>query len=63
VGGQFDTEQAPVWSAPITYTVGTTRKADCFATGRFLSFRVTSSTANAWRIKSFDMDVIERGPY
>lgn len=63
VGGSMDAETPPTWSAPVTYTVGTTRKADCMATGRFLSLRISSDATEAWRLKSYDMEVEMRGMY
>ena len=63
VCGAMDTESAPIWSAPVTYTVGTTRKADCIAAGRFLGVRITSSSAQGWRIHSLDVDVAVAGAY
>jgi hypothetical protein len=63
VGGSMDAEVAPTWSTPITYTVGTTRKADAFAAGRFLAFRITGTTTNQWRLRSFDMDIRGSGAY
>ena len=63
VGASMDAEIAPTWSNPVTYTVGSSRKADSFATGRFLSVRVTGTTTNQWRLKSYDLDVIDHGAY
>ena len=63
VGATLDDEQGVTWSAPTTYTVGSTRKADTFATGRFLALRIKSTDSFAWRLKSLDLDVIERGEY
>jgi hypothetical protein len=63
VGGSMDAEIAPTYSPAFTYTVGTSRKADCFATGRFLAFRITSTSIQPWRLKSFDMEITEHGPY
>lgn len=63
VGGSMDAEVAPTWSTAAPYTVGTSRKADCFATGRFLSLRISSSGSPAWRLKSFDLDMDARGVY
>lgn len=63
VGATMDAEVTPSWSSPVTYTIGSTRKADAFATGRFLSLRITSSTSFPWRIKSLDLDVTKRGAY
>lgn len=63
VGATMDVEVAPTWSSPVTYTIGSTRKADAFATGRFLSLRIKSTSSFAWRLKSLDLDVIKRGAY
>lgn len=62
-GGSMDAEVAPVWSPAVSYTVGSTRKVDAFATGRFLSMRVTSSSVQPWRLKSYDADIISHGLY
>jgi hypothetical protein len=63
VGGSMDAETSPTWSAPFTYTIGSSLKADCYATGRFLSLRIKSTGSFAWRLKSIDMDIIKRGAY
>ena len=51
-GGSMDAEKGPTWSAPVTYTVGTSYRVDSFATGRFLAVRFTSLDDSAWRLKS-----------
>lgn len=61
VGGANDAERSPAWSSPVTYTVGTSYKADTFASGRYLSVRVYGT--GAWRIKSFDIDFVTKGRY
>ena len=63
VGATMDVEVAPTWSSPVTYTIGSTRKADAFATGRFLSLRIKSTAGFAWRLKGIDLDVVKRGAY
>lgn len=63
VGASMDAEQDPTWSAISNYTVGTTRKVDLFATGRFLAIRAFSSAPQPWRIKSYDMDLTMHGAY
>lgn len=63
VGASMDAEIAPTWSTPVSYTVGSTRKADTFATGRFLAFRVSANDTKQWRLRSFDMDINGRGNY
>lgn len=64
VGSSMDAEVAPTWSAPFTYTVGTSYKANVFSNaGRFLAIRVEGSGGQRWRIKSFDLDVVKLGSY
>ena len=62
VGGCQDAEQSPVWSTPVAYTVGASYRADTFATGRFLAYRVYSDSSS-WRVKSMDFDVVPLGRY
>lgn len=63
VGGSMDPEKAPTWSAPVTYTVGSTYKADAFANGRFLAVRFTSMDNQPWRIRSYDADIVMGGKF
>lgn len=63
VGGSMDAEQAPTIQGSTTYTVGTSRKADLFASGRFLYWKISSSSRQGWEIKSVDMDVSPLGAY
>jgi len=63
VGGSMNAEDSPIWSAPSVYTVGTTNKVDSFATGRFVSVRFTALDNQPWRLKSYDLDVIQQGLY
>lgn len=62
-GASNDAEQAPIYGAPISYTVGTTRKADGFISGRFLSYKIESTTNQPWRVKSIDFDIVMGGLY
>jgi len=61
VGSSMYADQAPVWSDPVTFTVGRDIKADTFAQGRFLSVRVSGNFP--WRMRSFDVDVVPTGAY
>ena len=63
VGAAMDVEGNYTWSAPVVYTIGTTYRADTFATGRFLAYRVYSTDAINWRIKSMDFELSQRGKY
>ena len=62
-GASMTAEQSPTWGDPVTYTVGTSFKADSFAAGRFLAVRFSDSGGQRWRIKSFTVDVVPMGMY
>lgn len=61
VGAAAAPDQVPTWSSPVTFTVGQDIKADAFARGRYLAVRVTGATA--WRMRSFELDVVTAGAY
>lgn len=63
IGASMDSEVPPVWSEPMVYTVGSTRKSDGFAVGKFLSIRFTALDNQPWRINEFDLDVVESGAF
>lgn len=63
VGSSNDAEQAPAIAGTTTYTVGTSRKADLFACGRFLSIRIASSSGAPWRLRSLSADVVPMGDF
>ena len=62
-GGANDVEGSYTWSEPVPYVIGTSYKADLFASGRFLAYRLYSVDAFAWRVRSLDMDVVVRGKF
>lgn len=62
-GAAMKAEEAPIYSEPVTYTIGTTFKVDSFATGRFLAFRFSSTDNQLWRIKSYDIELSARGKF
>lgn len=62
LGASMDAEKSPAWSTAVSYTVGSSYKADTFACGRFISIRVRGSTGS-WRLKSVDADVTMKGIY
>ena len=63
-GAYSDDVEGPYsYSSAVTYTVGTSRKADFLASGRFVGYRVTSTGAGQWRIKSVGHDIRPMGSY
>jgi hypothetical protein len=59
----MDAEQGAAFGAPFAYTVGSSYKADVFATGRFLALRIESAGGARWRLKSMTLDVQPMGTY
>ena len=63
-GAYADDVEGPYsYTAPVTYTVGTTRRADFMCSGRFVGIRVSSAAGGQWRIKSVGYDVTMLGAY
>lgn len=63
VCGGMDVEGPYEWSAPVPYVIGETYRADSFATGRFLGFRIYSTGNFTWRVRSVDIDIAQQGFY
>lgn len=63
LGGAMDAEQAPSFGDWISYTVGSTFKADGFYSGRFLAYRLRSTSSQPWRVKSLDAEFKTLGAY
>lgn len=63
IGGQM-TANGPVdWSDPVTFTVGVDQTVDAFASGRFLAYRVESSSAYGWSLEGLDFEATPRGSW
>lgn len=63
MGGAMDVEGTYTWSSPVPYVIGSTYRADTFASGRFLAYRIYSTDAFNWRVKSLDIDLVPQGNY
>ena len=63
LGGAMDVEGAITWSDPVAYVIGSSFRADSFASGRFLAWRIYASGSFAWRVRSIDIDVVVQGAY
>ncbi len=63
VGATDDIETGTIWQPGVTYTVGTTRKVDSFASGRFIATRFSSSGGQPWRLRSYSVELEMRGRY
>ena len=63
-GANSDDVEGPYsYSSAVTYTAGTSRKADFFVSGRFVGFKVTSTGAGQWRLKSVGHDIKPAGNF
>lgn len=58
-----DVEGAYSTKTAVNYTVGTSRRANFFASGRFIGQKIASTGAGSWRIKSIGLDVVDAGDY
>lgn len=62
-GGSMDAEVSPTWGERIPYVVGATYKADGFGGGRFLALRIESEGGPKWAMRSYSLDIVNRGLY
>ena len=63
IGATMDAETPYTWGDAVPYVIGSTYKADMFATGRFIGYRVSSTDTFVWRMRSIDFDVKMGGRY
>lgn len=61
VGFQNDPYDGPTWGPTMTHTIGQTVSNDCTVSGRYIAIRFSNNSAYAWRLESFDMDVVTAG--
>jgi len=53
----------PTWKPAVTFSVGTSVKADCFASGRYLALRLASVGGGVWRLRGLELDVVVQGGF
>lgn len=63
VGAAMVADGVPEWSTVQTFTVGTDQKIDSFASGRYLSLRLSNADYSPWRLRSLDIDYVAGGYY
>lgn len=63
IGGAMSPVEAPTYSAPVPYTVGTSFKIDSFAIGRYLSIKLESTDYAPWLLRSIDIDIVPTGAH
>jgi len=57
IGSQMKLGDAVTWTTPQTFTVGTTRDLCFRVNGRYISWRVSSSGSDPWKLESIDAEV------
>ena len=61
--GEEDPESGYTQYGPYTYTIGSTYKIDCRASGRFIGVRIESEADSEWEVSSYHMDYQVSGDY
>ena len=64
VAGTMNTDITPSYGTAITFTIGTTDKADIpFSQGRFHSFRFSATSGVGWNLTGFDVGYEDSGAF
>ncbi len=61
VGRQMSPSETTTWEGPFEFDPSTDYKIDCRVSGRLLGVKFESTTDVAWKITSYDMDIIPSG--
>lgn len=61
VGSSMNPGEAINWGTAQTYTIGSNKKINCRATGRYISYRINATNATLWEILQISFDVKVRG--
>ena len=61
VGRQMSPNESTTWEGPFSFDPSTDYKINCRVTGRLLGIKVESTADVAWRLNSYDMDVVPAG--
>lgn len=63
VGASMTADVAPTWKDEKPFIVGTSKKIDAFATGRFLALRISSPAQSQWRMRGIALDADPSGAW
>lgn len=63
LGGQNDVNDAPKWGEWQEYVIGTTQKIDVMLTARLFAINFASTSAIAWKLQGYSLDVKYIGDY
>lgn len=61
VGRQADPYEDPTYSGPFAFTIGRSTDIWPFVSGKYIALKVATGTAYAWRMDSFDVEVMDNG--
>lgn len=59
VGHQVDPFSSPTYETTVQHTIGQTISNDVLVSGRYIAIKFDSTNNNAWRLDSYDVDVVE----
>jgi hypothetical protein len=51
IGSQLERSDAVVWTGPFAFDPAVNRKVDCLVTGRYIGYRVVSTTDVSWKLQ------------
>jgi len=63
LGASMYPHQAPIMRDPVTFTVGSTHKANVMVKGRYLALRLSHAGPAKWRIRSYSVGVQPAGRF
>jgi len=63
IGTQLKKNDDITWQGPYNFDINTGNTVDLFATGRYMSLRISSNTDIAWSIENMDIDVFGNGKW
>lgn len=61
VGTQMTASDPVTWAQPQQYTIGTSRRVDCNAQGRYAAVRFEAAIAAPWSVGGFGIEFTQRG--
>ncbi|MHB0978398.1 MAG: hypothetical protein ACYC1K_03315 [Minisyncoccota bacterium] len=63
IGSQLERDDAIVWTGPFAFDPATQRKVDCLVTGRYISYRIVSTTDVSWKLQGLFFNYSLSGKY
>lgn len=63
VGASMVADAEPTWGTAQTFNVGVDQKIDSLVTGRYMALRLSNADYSPWRLRSLDIDFVNKGLY